>query len=186
MDNTAYAIASNEVTSRLDTLTAGGANSATYRNLRYSPGYSVTIPRGWYLHSESPSRTLFLPYHGKGFANIRTWNLSNWERDGSDHLYQLSQWRWRDLRETAQEQGWSLYERVSYRRWVRGTADVTCWSTVGKAIPQYCVENGVEIVALSPTYSETSGAFTLETSVCEHSLTQYGPERQAILNSFVP
>lgn len=186
LESVGYAIASNEVTSRLDTLAAGDASNATYRNLRYGLGYSMTIPRGWYLDSESPSRTLFLPYHGKGFASIWAWNLSSWERDGSDHLYQLSQWRWRNLRETAQEQGWSLYEPVSYQEVGSGNNRRYLLGYRFQSEPQYCVENGVDVVALSPTYSETSRAFTMETSVCEHTLTQYGPERQSILDSFIP
>ena len=186
VDNTAYAIASNEVTSRLDTLAAGGANSATYRNLRYNYGYSVTIPRGWYLNYENPSRTSFRAYHEKGLARARRWSLSSWERDGSDHLTRLAEWRWGDLRQKAGEQGWSLYEPVSYRVVGSGNSRYYRLEYRRQTEPQYCIDNVVEIIALSPTYSETARAFSMMGRVCEHTLTQYGPERQAILDSFIP
>ena len=187
VDNIAYAIASNEVTSRLDTLAAGGASSATYHNLRYGYGYSMTIPRGWYLDSETSLRTTFSPlYHGKSFARIKTWHLTDWELDGSDHLYRLSQWRWRNLRETSQEQGWSLYEPVSYQVVGSGNNRHYRLEYRRQTESQYCITNVVEIIALSPTYSETARAFSMMARVCEHSLTQYDPERQIILGSFIP
>ena len=186
VDNIAYAIASNEVTSRLDTLAAGGASSATYRNLRHGYGYSVAIPRGWYLDSELPSHTAFRPYHGKGFAQVTRWSLSNWERDGSDHLTRLAEWRWRNLRQTAQEQNWSLYEPVSHLEVGSGNNRHYRLEYRLEIAPRYCVVNRIEIIALSPSYAETANAFSMLASVCESHLTQYGAERQTMLDSFTP
>ena len=67
--------------------------------------------------------------------------------------------------------GNNRYYRLEYRR---GTE------------PQYCIESRVEIIALSSSYSQRPYGFSMMGSVCEHSLNQYGAERQAMLDSFVP
>ena len=75
------AIASNEVRDRLDTYLAGGPSQATYRNLRWDYGYSIDIPRGWFISGESGQGltrqfSLFDAYGGERSAIIRTFRLS--------------------------------------------------------------------------------------------------------------
>ncbi len=56
------AIASNEVSSRLNTMAAGGPAQATYRNLRFDHGYRMDVLKGWYLDLEREFFTNFRPY----------------------------------------------------------------------------------------------------------------------------
>ena len=98
VDNIGFAIASNEVSGRLNTLVAGGPAQATYRNLRFDYGYGMEIPKGWYLSSETDFCTSFYPYHGKGNASICTYDLSDLFVDSSDKLAALAEWKWNDLR----------------------------------------------------------------------------------------
>ena len=58
-------IASSEVSDRLDTLESGGPVQATYHNLRFDYGYSMDIPKGWYLGSESQTTSLVPSIHGE-------------------------------------------------------------------------------------------------------------------------
>ena len=64
LESVAFAIASNEVSNRLDAMVAGGIHSAIYRNLRYGYGYNVTVPQGWHISvegGETENRTIFTP-----------------------------------------------------------------------------------------------------------------------------
>ena len=51
-----FSVASNEISDRLTTYEAGGPEQATYQNLRYDYGYSMDIPKGWYLIGEGGER----------------------------------------------------------------------------------------------------------------------------------
>ena len=112
-DNIAFAIASNEVASRLDTMAAGGPNSATYRNLRWGHGYRVDIPKGWYLTRESADCTGFYPYHSKGGASICAFDLSESFTGSSDKLAAFAEWRWNDLQRAIRERDYPLFQTVS-------------------------------------------------------------------------
>ena len=74
------AIASNEVKDRLDTYVAGGPSQATYRNLRWGYGYSIDIPRGWFISGESAQGltrqfSLFEAYGGQRSSVLRTFRI---------------------------------------------------------------------------------------------------------------
>ena len=51
-----FSVASNEISDRLATYEAGGPEQATYQNLRYDYGYSMDVPKGWYLIGEGGER----------------------------------------------------------------------------------------------------------------------------------
>ena len=99
IENQGFAITSNEVKARLDSLITGGPDSATYRNLSYNYGYSVNIPRGWYLDDEDSRLTDFDPYHRKGYAFVRyAIDLSDSFPGSADKLTaSLAEWRWDDM-----------------------------------------------------------------------------------------
>ena len=67
------AIASNEVSSRSGyAMAAGGPAQATYRNLHFDYGYSMTFPKGWYLDDEELEVQLnhLYPYTGRRYATV--------------------------------------------------------------------------------------------------------------------
>ena len=185
-ENQGFAIASNEVSRRLDTLAAGGPAQATYRNLRYGYGYSVNIPKGWYLNWENSSRTSFSTYHNKSWSRARTWNLSDSFAGSSDKLAALAEWRWGYLATTAGEKGWTVFDPVSIRPAGSGSNRHYRLEYRRQTETQYCISNDVEIITLSSSYPTRPYGYSIMGSVCEHSFNQYGAERDAMLNSFRP
>ena len=184
VDNTAYAIASNEVTSRLDTLAAGGANNATYRNLRHGYGYRVTIPRGWYLDSETTQCTLFGAYHRRSSASLCAYDIAQFS-GSSDQLAAFAQWERNDWHRYAEGQGYPLFQDVSSNRITRNGIAYYRLEFRTQASYESCVASFVVLVGLASNYPDDYG-FSLGVNVCESNLAQHAPERQAILNSFVP
>ena len=184
-DNIAFAIASNEVARRLDTLVAGGPNSATYRNLRLGYQYSVDIPKGWHLNYEGDICTGFWSFHGRSDARLCGYSIANSFAGSSDKLLALAQWEWNNSRSYAGEQGYPLFQLNSFDRITRNGRDFYRLEYRQQTAPQYCVDRRVMLVALSSSNPQRHG-FSLDTGVCENSLNQYGAERQAMLDSFVP
>ena len=70
-----FAITSNEVSNRLNMLVSGGPASATYRNLKFDYGYSMTFPKGWYLSRETESVSKFSAYTGRRYMNIARYRI---------------------------------------------------------------------------------------------------------------
>ena len=185
IDNQGFAIASNEVRFRLNTLAAGGLNSERYRNTKYGYGYSVNIPKGWYLNDESGIRTTFFPYHNKGFSRVKRWDLSDAFVGSNDKLTALAEWRWSDLADKAQENEWTVFEPVAIRSVGSGDERRYRLEYRRQSESQYCITHHVEVIALSSSRPANLG-FSLMGSVCEDSIAQYFTERAAILNNFRP
>lgn len=191
VDNQGFAITSNEVSNRLNTLIAGGRASETYRNTKYGYGYSVGIPQGWYLDDESQRRTVFFPYHEQSWSRIRTYDFSNSEdlasAEASIVLDVLADVRWNEsLPEADSVNEWALFEPVSFQEIGSGRSRHYRLEYRRQFDTDNCIENTVEIIVMSPSYSTNSLAFSMMGSVCEDSASLYGTERDAILNSFVP
>ena len=186
VDSIGFAIASNEVSRRLDTLAAGGPASATYRNLRFGYGYSVDILAGWYLDYENASCTAFYPYHGKGGGSICTRDLADSFTDSSDKLAAFAEWRWNRVAERASERGYSLFEPISFRLVESAGKRYYQLEYRQETEPQYCISYQTWRVGLSSAYPENPYGFAWGGGVCENSIDQYGPEGQAMLDSFRP
>ena len=186
VDNIAFAIASNEVSSRLDTLVAGGPAGATYRNLRRGYyGYRVDIPRGWYLDQEGDICTGFWSYHGRSDASLCAYSIANSFAGSNDKLAALAQWEWNNLRSYAAEQEYPLFRLVSTDRITRNGRAFYRLEYREQTGSQYCVDRRIMLVALSSSNPQSYG-FSWDTGVCENSLNRYGAERQTILDNFRP
>ena len=186
VDNIGFAIASNEVSSRLDTLAAGGPTQAVYRNARSDYGYSVTIPKGWYLSSETELCTSFYPYHSKANAAICSYDLTGEFASSGDKLAAFAWWKWNDLQESARERGFPTFERVSFGPTGSGSNQRYRLEYRVQTDIEHCISSRVMLVALSSAYPGKPNGFTWRGGVCENSLSQYAAERQALLNSFQP
>ena len=184
IDNIAFAIASNEVASRLDTLVAGGPAGATYRNTRFGYGYRVDIPRGWYLDAETTRGSAFAPYHGAGASRIAFWSFNT--LPSGDKLAAIARWRWQNLRSVASEKEWLLLEPISTREVGSGANRHYRLEYRRQSNAQNCVENRVEIIALPSAHPDRPYALSMMGSVCENSLNRYSAERQTMLDSFRP
>ena len=184
VDNIAFAIASNEVSSRLDTLVAGGPAGATYRNTRFGYGYRVDIPRGWYLDAETARGSAFAPYHGAGASRIAFWRFNT--LPSGDKLAAIARWRWQNLRSVASEKEWLLLEPISTREVGSGANRHYRLEYRRQSNAQNCVEHRVEIIAHPSAHPDRPYALSMMGSVCESDLNRYSAERQTMLESFRP
>ena len=184
-----FAIASNEVSSRLDALEAGGPDSAVYRNLWQDYGYSVEVPGGWYLLGQTEECTTFAAYHGESNADICAHDIVGKFADKGDELIAFAEWEWNrshffePISFRPMEIDGKRYVRLEYRE-NQYTAD-----PYGDPYGYYegsCIGHRIKMVALSDSYADNPHGFVWGVGVCERSREDYDAERQAMLDSFVP
>ena len=207
------AVASNEVSQRLGELESGGPDSETYRNLNLGHGYSVTIPRGWYLGGEHlratdaeseddgawrlEARTIqdctaFATYDGEADAAICSNDIRRLEDDlpeVTDTLAAYAEYRWNQIQETAAEYGFFLQPVAFGPVRIGGTRLYQLEYRLQlppQVDPTACVEHRIMLVGLSHSYPENPFGFTWRVGVCERSRHDYDAEREQMLNSFRP
>ncbi len=185
IENQGFAIASNEVRARLGALTDGGRSSETYNNLRYDYGFSMEIPRGWYLGRENADRAVFYSLDGSGFGRARVWPDLSGLSSSSDTLGALARWRWRDLAGNAGTEDWVLFAPKSISAIGTGNERRYRLEYRRQSESQYCIEDVVEIVALASEFTDPVG-LSARIGVCEDALNLHASARDAMLNSFSP
>ena len=184
VDNQGFAIASNEVSNRLNILFNGGRTNETYRNAKFGYGYSVEIPRGWYLGGESELCTGFDTYNDYRTAAVCAYDLSNSFTTHTDKLAAFAEWKRNDLVRKVQARGITLFQPISFTRVAIGGREFYRLEYRYQWTLETCIENRIMLMGLSS--SPEHYGFTWRVGVCEHSQTQYGAELDAILNSFRP
>ena len=102
------AIASDEVSTRLDTMAAGGPASAAYRNLRFGYGYSMAFAKGWYLANEREYRSTFIPYTGRRYAEIFRYDFRPPFGSRSNALDSLADYIW-NVKLPRESADWGLF-----------------------------------------------------------------------------
>ena len=187
-----FSVASNEITARLGTYKAGGPEQATYRNLRYDYGYSMDIPKGWYLLGEGGERlttqyTAFSAYGGERVADILTLRLLRQYDDSIDALRAVAGAYWFVLApdifggvylfETVSDPhvvviGGQPFFRMEYRYQINEEDE--------------CILSEVALASVSSSFPDKRFGFITTGAVCEHVLTEYGTERESILATFRP
>ena len=178
-------IASNELSSRLNTLAAGGPTQATYRNLRYDYGYSMTIPKGWYVDEEWPAYTSFWPYTRKAVSYIDTYDLRPPSGARSAELDLLANYRWdRQLPEAAQD--WVSFQKISKQKVTIAGQEFYRLEYRRKGTARNCLSHRVELVSVSSAYPGKPIGFVAGGGVCEAHLATHSGERDTMLNSFRP
>ncbi len=181
-----FAIASNEVSNRLNTLIAGGLSSETYRNSRYGYGYSVDIPKGWYIDWEQPGCTQFSSFDTRfSGTSLCAWNFEDTTTRNAD-LDRLRDGVWNDWQSTAEENDWVSINLVSSQRLGSRGQEYYRLSWRAQVNEHRCVDDRVLIIALSSSYPNVPGGFELGSGACQGSSNHYFTQRDAILNSFRP
>ena len=186
------AIASNEVRDRLATYEAGGPDQATYRNLRWGYGYSIDIPKGWYISGESGEGltrqfSLFEAYGLERTAIIRTFRITPPYTDRNTELRFLTGFIWTvymDL--VAEGNEWVHFEKVSIRPVSIGGHNFFRLEYRSRVAEDECMRSHVALVSISSSHPEKPFGFMTDFAVCEDVLTEHGAERISILNSFRP
>ena len=180
-----FAITSNEVSNRLDMLVSGGPVSATYRNLKFDYGYSMTFPKGWYLSGETASVSRFSAYTGRRYANIITYESIAPFLDKSTELDILANHVWdTELPQAAEE--WVLFERISSRKVNIAGTEFYRLEFRARFEPEQCPLRLVETIGISSSFPSKPYGFGTFSAICEDSLATYSAERETLLNSFRP
>ena len=179
------AIASNEVSSRLNTMAAGGPGQATYRNLRFDYGYSMTVPKGWYLHYERPYGTQFVPYGGRRLAYISRYEFRPPLGTKSSALAVLANFRWDvNLPDTAED--WDYFQKISKTQVNINGQESYRLEWRARWAPGLCILHYVETVGVSSSFPNKPDGFVAGNGICEENLSTYNSERNTMLNSFRP
>ena len=185
-----FAVASNEVRDRLPTYISGGPAQATYRNLRWSYGYSMVIPQGWYLRGEgSESRstqfTAFEAYGGERRADILTLEFDQ-PYPATDRAFGfMAGFYWTSIQQAGE--GFHFFEPVSPPQAV----------TIGGQLfahmeyryqpdEEDCMFREVALTSVSSSFPDKPYGFVTTGAVCEEVLPAYGNERNNVIYSFRP
>ena len=187
------AIASNEVNDRLATYEAGGPEQATYRNLRWDYGYSIDIPKGWYLRGEGGQRltsqfTAFSAYGGERAADILTLRrLVEQYSDRNDALVVVARAYWVALLPSIAED-WHFFEPVSLPQFVVSGGKPFFRMEYRYQIDEEdeCILSEVALASVSSSFPNKRFGFITTGAVCEDVLNQYNAERESILATFKP
>ncbi len=194
IDNIGFAIAINEVKSRLDSLTAGQSvydNSprpvpdpddgwTRYKNGEY--GYSIDVPPAWSFNTEFDDERYahFESSDGRALAEIRAYDVPD-----SFSLRQFAEQR----RDALDVLGFSgsvdLLEIDSFER-VDDTGDEFYLLTYRyQPSSTDCVSDVTERIRLSSSYPGKLYGFGITFSICEDSLAAHIFDRDAMFDTFL-
>ena len=186
-----FSVASNEISDRLATYEAGGPEQATYQNLRYDYGYSMDIPKGWYLIVEGGERltrqyTAFSAYGGERIADILTLKLLKQYSDRTDALVTVAGAYWVVLLPSFAED-WHFYEPISVPEFtIMGGQPFFRMAYRYQTDEEECILSEVALASVSSSFPNKRYGFVTTNAVCEDVLAQYSAEREAMLSSFRP
>ena len=186
------AVASNEIRDRLATYEAGGPEFATYRNLRWDYGYSIDIPKGWYILDESNEGltrqfSLFEAYGEERSSVLRTFRFSSPFPDQDAALGGLTGFFWnRYLDLVAEGNEWVHLEKISARPVEIAGQVFFRVEYRSREAEDECMRSHIALVSVSSSYPSKPFGFITDFAVCEDVLTEYAGERESILNTFRP
>lgn len=185
------AIASNEVSDRLSIYEVGGPSQATYRNLRWDYGYSIDIPRGWYISDETGQSltrqfALFEAYGGERSSVIRTFRISPPFVDPNVELGYLTGFFWNLYLPVLLGENWDYVERVSARPVVIGGHNFFRLGYRSRVEEEDCTRSHVALVGISSNFPSKPFGFVTDFAICEEVLATYSAERETILSTFRP
>ncbi len=194
VDNIGFAIAVNELKTRLSDLTAGmstldptpppvpdpdvGWNR--YKNGEY--GYSIDVPPAWSFTTEFDDEMYahFRSSDSQALTEVRAYDIPD-----SFSLREFAEQRRDALNATAREKSEGLLEVRTFER-VDETADEYYEITYRyQPTPDVCVSDVTEQVRLSSLHPTKPYGFGISVSVCEDSLEDYVFSRDAIMGTFL-
>ena len=180
------AIASNEISNRLDTMAAGGPAQAIYRNLHFDYGYSMTFPKGWYLYDEEEVSSIFFPYTGRRLLQIATLPIRPPYLGRDQELSILTNYIWETYLPSYAAANWVSFRPISKSRITVSGQDFYRLEYTALWEPGLCVFRHVETISVSSSFPRKPHAFWTRSMICEDSLSGYSQERNEMLNSFRP
>ena len=180
------AITSNEVSSRLNTMAAGGPTQATYRNLHFDYGYSMDIPKGWYLYRERETYSRFRPYVTNRYVDIAKFTFIEPHSTRSSDLSLLANRYWNVILPEFAAENWVFFQPISITRVTVGGQESYRLEYRRRSGAEFCIGNVVAIVSISSSFPNKPYGFVTSGLICENFLNAHSAEREIMLNSFRP
>ena len=185
------AVASNEVRDNLPTYEAGGPEQATYRNLRWGYGYSMDLPKGWYLGNEGNEGlltqfTTFSAYGGERGADILTVQFDQPYLEAGQAFGAIAGFYWSRFLPLLAED-WHFFQPVTPPAAVTIGGQLFARMEYRYQLEEDdCIRSEIALSSISSDYPNKPYAFVHTGSVCEEVLANYSAEQQRILYSFRP
>ena len=203
-----FAVAINEVKSRLETLKGGGVGATIlptpiptpvsrtdpatpspgsppaagwdrYRNGVY--GFQIDTPPGWSVNEETEEENyaFFIPPDRRASLTVIAYDLP-----ASFSLQALAEWRRDWLTDLVQEEAWSVFEITSFSMKQQGGKEFYELVYREQTSTEYCAERVTERIYISAWYPDKPHGYRVGTGVCEHSLNRYSVTARAIHTTF--
>ena len=182
-ENVGFAVASNEVKSRLAVLMSGENVSEPTRTTRYTHPddyYYIDVAPGWALESHADDYAKFTPGNNYAAVTVYTYDLGH-----SMTLEDFRDWIVSKLRTDTSD--WKHFELVSVKGFggEPGAREGYIVGWVGQYTSNHCVEGHIDGLAMSHFDPATPNVgYLISTTVCEHSWDVYNQDRIDMLDSF--
>lgn len=210
VDNIAFAVAIDELKSRLETLMGSGnpqpdttptpvptpvtpvptpSAAPTPPSLplgwnRYNNGvygFSVDTPPGWTLDEDTEDLDFAYFSAPDNKASVA---IQAYDLPTSYSLQALAEWNrdwWTNL---ARDESWNIFEITSFTKKREGGKEFYEFIFRAQSSSEFCIERVTDRTYISSWYPGKPHGYRIATWVCEHSLSRYSANARAIHNSF--
>ena len=180
------AIASNEVSSKLNTMAAGGPAQAIYRNLRFDYGYSMDVPKGWYLFRERETYSRFLPYATDRYFDIARIRFIEPHGTKSAELALYANWYWNTWLPEFAAENWVFFQPISLTTVNERGTDFYRLEYRRRTSSGFCIANVVQMISMSSSFPTKPYGFANISVICEQGVSMHSAERTTLFNGFRP
>ncbi len=198
VEGISFAVAINEVKSRLETLKGSGspqpatptpiptpvtpvptpsaaptppplpAGWERYDNGVY--GFSVDTPPDWTLDEDSETLRYVFFHAPDRKADV---SVKAYELPASYSLQALAEWRRNWLTNQARDGSWNVFNITSFTKKQEGGNEFYELSYRYQSSTEFCVERNTDRIYISSWYPGKPHGYRVSTNVCEHSLARY-------------
>ena len=162
------------------------AGQTTYRNLHFDYGYSMDIPKGWYLYRERETYSRFLPYATNRYVDIAKFTFIEPHSTRSSDLSLLANRYWNVILPEFAAENWVFFQPISITRVTVGGQESYRLEYRRRIGAEFCIEDVVDIVSISSSFPNKPYGFVTSSLICENFLNAHSAERETLLNSFRP
>ena len=211
VDGIAFAVAINELKSRLETLKGSGSQQpVTTPTMVPTPvtpvptpeaaptppplqtgwnrynngvyGFSVDTPPGWSVNEDTEENNYAYIRAPDNKAGV---SVKAYDLPASYSLRVLAEWRRDWLTNQARDNSWNVFKITSFARKQEGGKEFYELTYRYQRTDEFCLERITDRIYISSWYPGKPHGYRVSTVVCEHSLSRYPPSTtNAIQNSF--
>ena len=210
VDNTAFAVAINELKSRLETLKGSGSPQpvttptpvptpvtpvptpsaaptpqplpAGWNRYRNGVyGFSVDTPPGWVVNEDTEELDFAYFSSPDNKAGV---SVKAYDLSASYSLQRLAEWRRGWLTNRAGDDSWNVFEITSFTKKRENGKDFYELAYRFQSSTEFCVERFTERIYISSWYPGKPHGYRVSTGVCEDRLSRHSANTRVIQDSF--